>query len=165
MCSPLMALVHVRVSITFNRGIIYCFTPMNVPLFQRLSSVKEEGYKAGQLAGFTAGQEAGFTAGKQAGYKAEVERETPQMAPQTAPPSPEEVQMKVKAIMNQTYQTLAAKFKTKETFESREILSILVTTIKVAECRSLSVMVSLSDAHWSSLIAGDHIEVLVSNKA
>ena len=41
--------------------------------------------------------------------------------------------MKVKAIMNQTYQTLATKFKTRESFETKEILSILVTTIKVIE--------------------------------
>ena len=46
--------------------------------------------------------------------------------------SPEEVQTKVKAIMNQTYQTMASRFKAKDSFERKEILSILVTTIKVS---------------------------------
>ena len=45
--------------------------------------------------------------------------------------SKEEVATKVKAIMNQAYQTLAAKYKAKETFQSKEILSILVAAIKV----------------------------------
>ena len=33
--------------------------------------------------------------------------------------------------MNQSYQTLAGKFKSKESFESKEILAILVNVIKV----------------------------------
>ena len=42
-----------------------------------------------------------------------------------------EVATKVKAIMNQAYQTLATKYKAKETFQSKEILAILVAAIKV----------------------------------
>ena len=37
--------------------------------------------------------------------------------------------------MNQAYQTLAAKYKAKETFERKEILSILVAAIKVEKER------------------------------
>ena len=83
-----------------------------------MSLARSEGFKEGQAA---------------------VQRETPQtQAVPSAPPmaggvSPEEVQMKVKAIMNQTYQTLATRFKTQESFETKEILNILVTTIKVIE--------------------------------
>ena len=43
----------------------------------------------------------------------------------------EEVSTRVKAIMNQAYQTLAGKFKAKESFETKEILAILVSVIKV----------------------------------
>ena len=43
----------------------------------------------------------------------------------------EEVGTRVKAIMNQAYQNLAAKFKTKDSFETKEILAILVSVIKV----------------------------------
>lgn len=85
---------------------------------QRISLARSEGYREGQAA---------------------VQRETPRTQAVTSVPptasgvSLEEVQMKVKAIMNQTYQTLASKFKTRESFETKEILSILVTTIKVIE--------------------------------
>ena len=48
--------------------------------------------------------------------------------------SQEEVATKVKAIMNQAYQTLAAKYRAKETFQSKEILAILVAAIKVDVC-------------------------------
>ena len=48
--------------------------------------------------------------------------------------SQEEVATKVKAIMNQAYQTLATKYRAKETFQSKEILSILVAAIKVQMC-------------------------------
>ena len=80
---------------------------------------REEGFKAGQESGLKAGQAA-------------VQREVPllQAAP-PAPPSAEEVQRKVKTIMNQTYQALASKFRGKESFQSKEILTILVNTIKV----------------------------------
>ncbi len=57
--------------------------------------------------------------------------QTLQQAPPPVGVSPEEVQTRVKAIMNQTYQVMATRFKTKESFETREILSILVTSIKV----------------------------------
>ena len=60
-----------------------------------------------------------------------MQRETPLLQSEAKPPSTEEVQAMVKTIMNQTYQTLATKFKAKETFESKEILSILLATIKV----------------------------------
>ncbi len=54
---------------------------------------------------------------------------------QQAPPPEgvpqEEVQRKIKAIMNQTYQVMAARFKAKPSFESKEILTILITSIKV----------------------------------
>ena len=92
---------------------------------------REEGLKAGQESGFRAGQESGFKAGQTA-----VQKEVPLLhaappAPPSAPPSAEEVQRKVKTIMNQAYQSLASKFRGKESFQSKEILTILVNTIKV----------------------------------
>ena len=81
--------------------------------FQRISSARSEGYQEGQAAA-----------------QKEV-AQTQAAAPTTASVPPEVIQMKVKAIMNQTYQTLATKFKTRESFETKEILNILVTTIKV----------------------------------
>lgn len=38
---------------------------------------------------------------------------------------------KVKSIMNQAYQKMASKFKTKDSYDSKEILAILVGIIKV----------------------------------
>lgn len=55
-----------------------------------------------------------------------------QQAPPPVGVSQEEVQTKVKAIMNQTYQVMATRFKVKESFETKEILSILVASIKVS---------------------------------
>ena len=37
----------------------------------------------------------------------------------------------MKTIMNQAYQSMAAKFKVKSSFATPEILSVLVATIKV----------------------------------
>ena len=42
------------------------------------------------------------------------------------------IQGRVKAIMNQAYQTLASKFKAKDQFSSQEILSVLMATIRVS---------------------------------
>lgn len=44
----------------------------------------------------------------------------------------EDVSTKVKSIMNQAYQMMAAKFKTKDSYQSKEILSIIVTVVKVS---------------------------------
>ena len=43
----------------------------------------------------------------------------------------EDVGTKVKSIMNQAYQMMAAQFKTKDSYESKEILSIIVAIVKV----------------------------------
>ena len=45
--------------------------------------------------------------------------------------SKEDVGTKVKSIMNQAYQMMAAKFKTKDSYQSKEILSIIVAVVKV----------------------------------
>ena len=42
-----------------------------------------------------------------------------------------DVTIKVKAIMNQAYQSMASKFKTKDSYSSKEILGIIVAIIKV----------------------------------
>ena len=52
------------------------------------------------------------------------------MAKLSATPT-SDVQQQVKSIMNQTYQLLAARFRSKESFPSAEILSTLLATIKV----------------------------------
>ncbi len=72
-----------------------------------MSSARDEGYLRGKEAGRA---EAPPTSGGQGGG---------------------DVGTRVKAIMNQSYQTLAGKFKSKESFESKEILAILVNVIKV----------------------------------
>ena len=43
----------------------------------------------------------------------------------------EDVSTKVKSIMNQAYQMMAAKFKTKDTYQSKEILAVIVGVVKV----------------------------------
>ncbi len=43
----------------------------------------------------------------------------------------EEVGTKVKSIMNQAYQMMVAKFKTKDSYQSKEILTIIVGVVKV----------------------------------
>lgn len=45
--------------------------------------------------------------------------------------SKDDVGTKVKSIMNQAYQMMAAKFKTKESYDSKEILAIIVGVVKV----------------------------------
>ena len=51
----------------------------------------------------------------------------------TGGPAPkEDVGTKVKSIMNQAYQMMAAKFKTKDSYESKEILAIIVSIVKVS---------------------------------
>ena len=66
----------------------------------------------------------------QAGYQ-----EGQQATPTVSTPSvgEEEIGRRVKAIMNQAYQTMAAKLKAKEEFERSEVLSMLLSTIKVSE--------------------------------
>ena len=88
--------------VQFDAKIITFFTHTHT---QRVSAAREEGLKQGQSS---------------------AARATP-----AAGASKEEVATKVKAIMNQAFQTLSAKYKAKATFESKEILSILVTAIKV----------------------------------
>ena len=78
---------------------------------QRVSVAREEGLKEGQST-----------------------RASPAAAGGGGGVSQEEVATKVKAIMNQAYQTLATKYRAKETFQSKEILSILVAAIKVQMC-------------------------------
>ena len=46
----------------------------------------------------------------------------------------EDVATKVKSIMNQAYQMMAAKFKTKDSYSSQEILAIIVGVVKVRGC-------------------------------
>lgn len=65
----------------------------------------------------------GFHAGKEEGNLSDT--------PSSGGLGEEEVGTRVKAIMNQAYQNLAAKFKAKDSFETKEILSILVSVIKV----------------------------------
>ena len=88
---------------------------LSPPFLQRVSVAREEGLKEGQSKRASPAAAAGGGGGA----------------------SQEEVATKVKAIMNQAYQTLAAKYKAKETFQSKEILSILVTAIKVGACLRL----------------------------
>ncbi len=45
----------------------------------------------------------------------------------------EDVTTKVKSIMNQAYQMMAAKFKTKDSYSSQEILAIIVGVVKVRD--------------------------------
>lgn len=49
----------------------------------------------------------------------------------TAARPKEDVGTKVKSIMNQAYQMMAAKFKAKDSYQSREILGIIVAVVKV----------------------------------
>ena len=51
--------------------------------------------------------------------------------PPTSSGSGEDVGLKVKSIMNQAYQKMAAKFKTKDSYESKEILGVIVSVVKV----------------------------------
>ena len=94
----------------------YYLSPPPLSLFlsflQRVSVAREEGLKEGQSKRASPAAAAGGGGGA----------------------SQEEVATKVKAIMNQAYQTLAAKYKAKETFQSKEILAILVAAIKVGAC-------------------------------
>ena len=48
-----------------------------------------------------------------------------------AAPAITDVATKVKSIMNQAYQMMATKFKTKDTYPSKEILAVIVSVIKV----------------------------------
>ena len=98
-------------------GLTVCFERFDFP-FQQLSSMKEEAYRAGQEA---ARQQAPPTI-----------TSTLQQAPPSDGVSMEQIQTKVKVIMNQAYQTMAMKFKAKKSFETKEILSILVASIKVS---------------------------------
>ncbi len=45
--------------------------------------------------------------------------------------SGEDVGPKVKSIMNQAYQKMSAKFQTKDSYESKEILGVIVNVVKV----------------------------------
>ena len=67
-------------------------------------------------------REEGFRTGKQAAGS----KPTP-----SAAAGGEDVSTKVKGIMNQAYQMMASEFKKKESFETQQILKIVVTTIKV----------------------------------
>lgn len=64
-------------------------------------------------------------------------REGQKATPSDQPPSSggglseEEVGRRVKSIMNHTYQTMSSKLKVKEEFERSEVLSLLLSTIKV----------------------------------
>ena len=55
----------------------------------------------------------------------------PPLVKHGATSSTAEIGTKVKAIMNQAYQMMATKFRAKENFETKEILSIVVNVIKV----------------------------------
>ena len=46
-------------------------------------------------------------------------------------PSTEDVNAKVKAIMNHAFQMMSGKFKTKDSYQSKEILAIIVNVIRV----------------------------------
>lgn len=82
--------------------------------WQRLSAAQSEGYEAGY----------------REGQKATPSDHTPS----SGGLSEEVVGQRVKSIMNHTYQTMSNKLKVKEEFERPEVLSILLSTIKVG-CR------------------------------
>lgn len=52
-------------------------------------------------------------------------------AKSTSGASAQDVSTKVKTIMNQTYQMMSSKFKTKDSYQSKEILVLIVNVIKV----------------------------------
>lgn len=97
-----------------------------------LKEGRADGLKEGREAGLKEGREAGLKEGREAGFKAgqaSVERGVAQLS---ATPTSADVQQQVKSIMNQTYQLLAARFRSKESFPSAEILTTLLATIKVS---------------------------------